>query len=135
MQRYETLIRTGLILYWALMFIATHIPLKKGTLPQGADVPLHFIAYAGLSFLMIWWLSFKWENLTLKRLLIVLAVISFYGVLDELIQGIPVLRRQPSLDDWVADTLGALLGLILFLLVRKPCQRLFHRFQKKADPS
>ncbi|MFK7777731.1 MAG: VanZ family protein [Gimesia sp.] len=135
MNRYESLIRTGLILYWALMFTATHIPLQKGTLPQGTDIPLHFIAYAGLSFLVIWWLSFQWDILSPKLLIMVLVGISFYGVLDELIQGIPVLRRQPSLDDWVADTLGALLGIVFFLLIRKPCQRLFNRFQKDDHPS
>ena len=135
MNRYETLIRTGLILYWVLLFIATHIPLVKGTLPPGTDVPIHFIAYAGLSFLVVWWLSFKWDILSPKRLIMVLVVLSCYGVLDELIQGIPVLRRHPSLDDWVADTLGALLGITLFLLVRKPCLRWFHRIQKNDDPS
>ncbi|WP_298869243.1 VanZ family protein [uncultured Gimesia sp.] len=129
MNRYQTLIRIGLILYWILLFTATHIPIKKGTLPQGTDVPLHFIAYTGLSFLLIWWLSFKWDKLTPLRLLVVFVGVSLFGVLDELLQGIPVLRREPSVDDWVADTLGALLGIVIFLLVRKPCQRLFNRFQ------
>ncbi len=131
MNRYQTLVRTGLILYWILLFTATHIPLKKGTLPQGTDVPLHFIAYAGLSFLLTWYLSFKWDRLTPQRLLMVFVGVSLFGILDELLQGIPILRREPSIDDWVADTLGALLGIGLFLLVRVPCLRLFNRFQKK----
>jgi VanZ family protein len=134
MNRYQTLIRTGLILYWIVLFTATHIPLKKGTLPQGTDVPLHFIAYAGLSFLLLWWLSYKWDNLTPQRLIMVFVGVSLFGMLDELLQGIPVLQREPSLDDWVADSLGALLGISLFLVVRKPFQRLFHQFKKNETP-
>lgn len=130
MNRYEVLIRTALIVYWVLLFTATHIPLKKGTLPPGTDVPLHFIAYAGLAFLLTWWLSVKWGPLTLKRLALILLGLSLFGGLDELLQGIPALRRQPSLDDWVADTLGALLGIILFLLVQKPLLLFLKRFQK-----
>ncbi|WP_299467987.1 VanZ family protein [uncultured Gimesia sp.] len=133
MNRYQTLIRAALILYWVLLFTATHIPLKKGTLPPGTDVPLHFIAYAGLSFLLTWWLSLKWDKLTLKRLLIVFVGVSLFGVVDELLQGIPVLHREPSVKDWVADTLGALIGISLFLLVHKPCQRLRQRLQKNDE--
>ncbi|QDT95487.1 VanZ family protein [Gimesia aquarii] len=129
MNRYQALIRTAVILYWVLLFTATHIPLKKGTLPQGTDVPLHFLAYAGLSFLLTWWLSLKWDKLTFKRLFAVFVGVSLFGVVDELLQGIPVLKRQPSIDDWVADTVGALLGILLFLLVQKPLRQLLDRFQ------
>ncbi|QDV53165.1 VanZ family protein [Gimesia fumaroli] len=129
MNRYQTLIRTGLILYWLLLFTVTHIPLKKGTLPQGTDVPIHFIAYAGLSFLLTWWLSLKWDKLTLKRLIAVFVGVSLFGMLDEFLQGIPILQREPSLDDWVADTLGGLLGIAFYLLVHKPLRRLMQNFQ------
>ena len=133
MNRYQTLIRTGLILYWVLLFTMTHIPLKKGTLPQGTDVPLHFIAYAGLSFLLTWWLSLKWDKLTFKRLLAVFVGVSLFGMLDELLQGIPVLQREPSLDDWVADTLGGLLGIILYLLIHKPLQQFTRKFRQHDE--
>tara|TARA_R110002095_G_scaffold95372_1_gene83295 strand:- start:8707 stop:9114 length:408 start_codon:yes stop_codon:yes gene_type:complete len=133
MNRYQLLVRTALILYWMLLFTATHIPLKKGTLPPGTDVPLHFIAYAGLSFLLTWWLSLKWDKLTFKRLLIVFVGVSLFGVLDELLQGIPVLHREPSIDDWVADTTGALLGMVLFLAIHKPCQQFCKRWQKTEE--
>jgi len=132
MNRYQLLIRTLLILYWILLFVATHIPLKKGALPQGTDVPLHFIAYAGLAFLLTWWLSLKWDRLTFGRLLLILAGVSLFGVIDELLQGIPVLRREPSVKDWVADTLGAALGILLFLLLHKPFQMFKARLQAKS---
>ncbi len=130
MNRYQVLVRTALILYWVLLFTATHIPLKKGTLPPGTDVPLHFIAYAGLAFLLTWWLSIKWGDLSVKRLILVLLGLSLFGMLDELLQGIPMLQRQPSMDDWVADTLGAMLGIGLFLLFYKPWLRFLKRFHK-----
>ncbi|MCA9004582.1 MAG: VanZ family protein [Planctomycetaceae bacterium] len=135
MNRYQLLIRSGLILYWILLFTATHIPLKKGTIPQGTDVPLHFIAYAGLAFLLTWWLSLKWDRLTVKRLLLIFAGVSLFGVMDELLQGIPVLQREPSIKDWIADTTGALLGMTLFLLVSKSLHSISSRFQQKPDES
>ena len=63
----------------------------------------------------------------------VMVLISLFGVVDELLQGIPVLHREPSVKDWVADTLGALIGISLFLLVHKPCQRLRQRLQKNDE--
>ncbi|HAH45226.1 VanZ family protein [Gimesia sp.] len=134
MNRYQFVIRSGLILYWVILFTATHIPLKKGTIPQGTDVPLHFIAYAGLAFLLTWWLSLKWDSLTLKRLILILVGVSLFGALDELLQGIPVLQREPSIKDWIADTTGALLGMTLFLIVSKPLHRISSHFQQKSDP-
>lgn len=133
MQRYQLLIRTLLILYWIVLFTATHVPLKKGTIPQGTDVPLHFMAYAGLAFLLTWWLSLRWERMTLKRLLLIVAGVSLFGILDELFQGIPALQREPSIKDWTADTLGALLGVTLFLLLSKPLQLLKQRLQQTPD--
>lgn len=133
MNRYQFVIRSGLILYWIILFTATHIPLKKGTIPQGTDVPLHFIAYAGLAFLLTWWLSLKWDRLTLKRLILILVGVSLFGALDELLQGIPVLQREPSIKDWIADTTGALLGMTLFLIVSKPLHRISNHFQQKPD--
>lgn len=135
MNRYQALIRLGLILYWVLLFTITHIPLKKGTIPKGTDVPLHFIAYAGLAFLLTWWLSLKWDRLTPKRLLAIFVGVSLFGMIDELLQGIPVLKREPSLDDWFADTLGGLLGITLFLVVHKPLQKLMQSFQSQDKDS
>ena len=56
---------------------------------------------------------------------------SLFGIVDELLQGIPVLKREPSVKDWVADTLGAVLGVVLYLLLSKPLQVLK---QKLAGP-
>lgn len=131
MHRYQLLIRTLLILYLMVLFTATHVPLKKGTIPQGTDVPLHFIAYSGLAFLLTWWLSLRWDRLSLKRLLLIVVGVSLFGIVDELLQGIPVLKREPSVKDWVADTLGAVLGVVLYLLLSKPLQVLK---QKLAGP-
>lgn len=130
MHRYQLLIRTLLILYWIVLFTATHVPLKKGTIPQGTDVPLHFIAYAGLAFILTWWLSLKWDRLTFKRLLLIVAGVSLFGIVDELLQGIPVLQREPSVKDWTADTLGAILGVALFLIVSRPLEVLKQRLQQ-----
>jgi VanZ family protein len=44
------------------------------------------------------------------------AVVGIYGVFDELTQGF-VPRRTPDLKDWIADAIGAAIGLSLFALL------------------
>ena len=40
-----------------------------------------------------------------------------WGAVSEVLQGIPVLDRDPALGDWLADVLGALAGLLIWAAV------------------
>ena len=51
----------------------------------------------------------------------VLVAASAFGTIIELIQ--PTLNRSAELNDWVADTLGALIGIGLALVYRRVGQR------------
>jgi VanZ family protein len=42
-----------------------------------------------------------------------------WGAVSEVLQGIPVLDRDPALGDWVADVLGALAGLLIWTLAER----------------
>jgi hypothetical protein len=74
------------------------------------DKAEHFIAFYGLTGLAA--AAFP------KRNLIILAVLlSAFGALIELVQGLPVVHRDRDFWDWVADTLAIIAALSPMLLV------------------
>jgi len=106
----------ALFVYWSTLFVSTHIPIPKDMLPPGvSDKTMHYVAYAGLGFLLTVWRSTK-RHLPLKSLVSILLCISVYGIIDELLQ-IPVGRHADVLD-WIADFCGAVLGIASFAACR-----------------
>lgn len=98
--------RRGLLIaIWLILVILTHIPVPQSVQGLGvSDKLIHLIGYFPLGLLLPvcrvrgcqkWWVC--------------LLVIAGYGVLDELFQ-IPV-GRTASVLDWVADVVGAGLGI------------------------
>lgn len=81
------------------------------TLPYGLDKVAHALAFGSLAFLLDRALRTGHQDLPLyRRHLWVFLGVSIFGALDEWHQGyIP--GREASLLDWVADSLGAALGL------------------------
>ena len=75
----------------------------------GSDKLVHFIDFAALAFPLARTGRF--------RLMPVLVAASAFGTIIELIQ--PTLNRSAELNDWVADTLGALIGIALGLAYRR----------------
>jgi len=107
-----------LIIYWAALFIATHIPMAPGKLHiPYADKVMHFVAYTGLALLAAIILRTPtWRRST--RYLMLWSMIAAYGALDELCQ-MMVPGRSAEFADWGADLLGAATGILLFILLRK----------------
>jgi VanZ family protein len=109
-----------LVLYWLTMFTATHVPRVPQPLPPGfTDKWQHYVAYAGLGFLLaVWWRLRR--PLTFRAGVGLFAVTALYGALDELTQ--PWFGRDAELLDWRSDIIGAATGLalgaIVFLAVR-----------------
>lgn len=94
------------------MFLITHIPIPKIDAPPQTDKLVHFVGYAGLMFLFrsrqllhhkTGWAGATW----FAAILLVL-----YAIADELLQG-PV-NRSPDVWDAVADSVGILIGAVLF---------------------
>ena len=75
--------------------------------PQGSDKLVHFIAFAALAFPLA-----HTGRFGLIPVLI--------GAIIELIQ--PTFNRSAELSDWVADTLGVLIGIGLGLAYRRARQ-------------
>ena len=109
--------------YWLLIFVATHLPPQN--LPHihaglNSDKLQHFVAYAGLAFLLTtaWRLKreFRW-----RELLGVLLVVTVYGALDEVTQA--YVGRTMDIRDWIADCLGATTGIVAALSVYEVARR------------
>jgi VanZ family protein len=113
------------VLAWFVLFVATHWP----TTPDlgnvgGLDKIVHFAAFAVLAVLCCWAVSCRWR-LNLARLSWIVAALTAYAALDELLQ-IPIPGRTADPLDWFADLAGATCGAIAFVLIAavgKACRR------------
>ena len=102
--------------YWVALFVGTHLPRTPRIEVSVNDKILHLGAYAGLAFLIclgtarsgIW---------TLRKVIIILAAASAYGVFDELTQ--TLVGRDCDFMDWLADTIGAGIGIACFDVFRR----------------
>jgi VanZ family protein len=101
-------------LYWLALCTGTHIPQNALPAGTGNDKLLHFAAYFGLALLLC--ATSATQRVINWRVLAVLYLLLLgYGVLDELLQ-IPVPGRYAELNDWIADALGAAVGISCFAL-------------------
>ena len=53
------------------------------------------------------------------RRTVLACLLVLWGAVSELLQGLPLVDRDPELGDWVADVLGALAGLLLWAAVER----------------
>ncbi|MCA9098798.1 MAG: VanZ family protein [Planctomycetaceae bacterium] len=110
LKRHRKSVRLLLVLYWGLMFLGTHLPRVPVPLEEVSDKTLHFLAYFGLYFLLVFDRlsrnAFSWGR---AGGLVVLCAL--YGIADELLQ-IPVGRSADVLD-WYADMRGVLTSLAI----------------------
>ena len=115
------LVYVPLIIYWIILFTATSLP--AANLPSVAisDKIKHFGAFFGLSVLLSLTLLYQSKVLLFKKFFLATAFIisSFYGLLDEIHQSFVPGRNNEFLD-WVADSLGAAVGVfVVFYLLKK----------------
>jgi VanZ family protein len=98
------------LVYWACLFISTHIPIPRSA-PQirHGDKVAHFAAYFGLTILGAWRLSSK-KQLSIKMLAAWAGLYCLYGLADEFLQ--PFVGRSLSIWDWLADVLGVALATL-----------------------
>ena len=100
-----------LVVYWLIMFTATHWPNHLPILNTGAiDKVAHFAAYFVLAALMAWTAALHGAKLHFRLLLVFWLIAVSYGAVDELLQ--PPVGRSCELLDWLADAAGAVCGLL-----------------------
>ena len=95
-------------LYWATLFVLTHVPISVQSPVRHFDKVVHFLAYAGLGAGMICVMPSAWRR-SVFGLLAAVGAACLYGVIDEVIQGF-VPGRTADLLDWCADAAGATVG-------------------------
>lgn len=105
-----------LVVYWILIFTGTHLPGSSIKSIDLSDKLMHFIAFTGLSFLLAWSLPRQVAG-RISGLLLTALVALTYAVIDEWTQGF-VVNRSPSVGDFVADSLGIAVGLVIYTTLR-----------------
>jgi VanZ family protein len=105
---------------WFLSSQST-LPQPKGIL--GWDKLQHLLAYLVLSVTVGLWISPAfWERRSVFAVLLTMLISSAYGVIDEFHQYF-VPGRDCNVWDWLADTLGALLGALVIMVLMKKWRR------------
>jgi len=114
LSRRQKLTIISLLFYWPGVFILAHIPIPQLVYKaQVSDKGIHFLAYLILTFLL--WFAIspnKKVNWRKTAVWLVIFVMVWYGVVDEVLQG--YVGRSCDVRDFLADLAGTLTGLILF---------------------
>jgi VanZ family protein len=120
--------KLALICYWVALFVSTHLPTEVVSVAvTSSDKTIHGIAYAGLAVLLAIALHLATGRVTLWHLCGAWVALIVYGAMDEWTQ-IPV-GREASVGDWLADALGAAIGLAVFAAVVR-----FSQKPRSTDP-
>lgn len=103
-----------LVVYWGVLFYATHTPIPPGLLPGQTDKAIHFTAYGLLAVLMMTLRAtrgpFGWYSVIMRWL-----VLAAYGAFDELTQ--MLVNRSCDFVDWLFDVTGVTAGLLAVAFV------------------
>jgi VanZ family protein len=110
---------TGVVvLYWLAILIATHVPLAKSQNPgRSWDKLGHLAAFAGLSALLCLTGATLWRP-SWRLYASVFMMVAAYGAMDELSQRFSP-GRSSDFRDWIADLLGAGIGILCFAVTHR----------------
>jgi VanZ family protein len=106
-----------LLVYWPSLFVLAHIPIPRVVRQADlSDKTLHVLAYFILVFLL-WGAIQPYQRVNWRKahVWMVLAVVVWYGAVDEWLQGYA--GRTPDVKDFAADLIGAGSSLILLTLL------------------
>ncbi len=110
-----------LALFWTI--IVTFLSLGTiGDIGSSISIPnkdkyVHFTFY--FIFVIVWFLFANRNNIANKVKWIVLFSAIGYGILMEICQGLFTLNRAPDLMDVLANSLGAITGLLFITMIIK----------------
>ncbi|MDY7010487.1 MAG: VanZ family protein [Planctomycetota bacterium] len=102
------------LIIWATAVIATHIPAERLPKANISDKILHaagFFLLAGVFWLTLWMYGVDGA----KRITLIFFTMLTYAAIDEMTQ--PLVGRENSLGDWLADVAGTIAALTLLELM------------------
>jgi hypothetical protein len=116
-------IRIVFCCYAVLLFVATHWPALKVTIPiRRPDLLAHLTVFSIWMTLAVW-CGFFGKALSGRNLRVTFIVAVIYAAIDEGLQAIPWLQRNCAWDDYGANVLGIALGVGIALLIRTIARR------------
>lgn len=120
------------LVFYGLMFVLGSIKaLERSLIWTFNDKLLHFVAYAILTALIYLGLrSRPIGKFFLPRILACWTLVSGLAALDELAQ--ILVARDPSFDDWLADTAAAIV-MILFLVLGHGLMGIWNLYRSAQD--
>jgi VanZ family protein len=110
--------RTLAIVYFLLLFLGTHVPPGSvDSTPDLSDKWLHFAGYAVLTVCVLAGWELTVGTLQPKHYFAVWLAGTLYGAFDEVTQ--TAVGRSCDVNDWMADVLGVVCGLLAYRLGRE----------------
>ena len=109
------------VTFTATVILCTHIPqeyMPSQLQKSGLDKLQHIVAYGAITLLFI--LSLK-SSLSLFSAFLLFFGISVISIFDEVTQ--PIVNRQASFTDLVADVTGIVAVLLLSVVVKHRCKK------------
>lgn len=89
----------------------------------GLDKVIHLIMYLGFTYISLWGYRKPYQEngdaYRNKALWLVLVIGILFGALTELMQETLVPSRTGSVYDWIADTIGSLLGVAIYYFLHR----------------
>ena len=114
------------IVYAGAIFYGSSIPAPDLPPVVGmiSDKILHVMEYAGFAFLLHQTFSRqpRWYAISQNAILLAVFIAIVYGATDEFHQSF-VPGRSTELNDWIADTLGAAVGVVFSIVATAVMRR------------
>ena len=104
------------------IYLSSQEHIKQMPTFWNADKVVHFFCFAGFSF----WVAFACNIKSYKMTWLPMLIISLWAVTDEIHQSFTP-GRDASVFDWIADTTGAFLGAVIFVLLLTNVKALLER--------
>lgn len=120
--RWRQWYRRALPAYWLTLFLLMHFPGARleGPVPH-PDWIAHTCAYALLTFLLWRFAETFHYPLSPAFPYLVSPFLAAYAALDEYLQGF--VQRTPSVADWLADTIGIHVALVVLTVLAARARR------------
>ena len=111
--RLRTLSLLMALTWMGLLFYLSHQPsLPMPSLFSAQDKITHALAYGALAVMLLGSFPLRADRYSWQQIGASVVIASLYGASDELHQSF-IPRRSSEIGDWVADTLGALIAVLL----------------------